>query len=245
VATTNAYRLLDAHPNLTVVPSVLPIGDSITFGVGGTTAGFRGPLYALGQAGGTGKKFTFIGSQVDADGPLVGIDPNHEGHPLYVVKAGASQSPPFTWGSIIDVTTGMVPPSFAPQIVIAFGGTNDLAANVLNDTTANAIQSISDWWDLIWAQRNRANLQIVVCTILKRLDGDDSKVQTVNAAIRTMATTKPYAANIVLCDWYNCIQDQRVGFGYHDVVHPADPGYSDMANFAWTPLQVAIARVQA
>jgi len=62
-------------------PKIMPLGDSITYGSGGTNAGYRGPLYSL--LSGVGYDFQFVGSTNGNPGTLPTSPVNqtyHEGH---------------------------------------------------------------------------------------------------------------------------------------------------------------------
>ncbi len=128
-------------------------------------------------------------------------------------------------------------------IVVFNAGTNDIASNVLNDTAANTITSISTWMDAAWSYRTTPRFQIVLCELLRRLDADNTKVIEVNAGLPAVIASKAYASNVTLIAMYDAITRAVVGQGYNDVVHPNDEGYGDMAARLWTGgLQVAIDR---
>lgn len=239
----NVYALVDQRTlNTSRQPSVFLLGDSIVYGVGGTDAGYRPAMYALGQAGGTGKKFFWQGTQTGNPGTLAGIDPYHEGHPGFVIQKAADQPQPPAWGSVTDSAVAAQPASW-PQVVVIAAGTNDLASDVLNDTPAGAITSMSILLDQVWAARQfEWGLQIVVCQVLKRLDSDDTKVQAFNALLPALIAGKSYASSITLSLMYDAITRAVVGQGYNDVVHPSDEGYGDMATRMWVALQVALAQ---
>jgi len=220
-------------------PGVFLLGDSIVYGVGGTDAGYRPALYNLGQAGGVGKKFLWVGSQTGNPGTLAGIDPNHEGHPGAVITAGAAQVPPNSWISLADLETN-AHAAFYPQVVVIAAGTNDMASNVLNFDASQALASMSALLDQVWAERQWSWMQIVVCQVLKRLDADDSKVQAFNAGLPALIASKSYADHITLSLMYDAIQRPVIGQGMTDDVHPANEGYADMATRMWVALQVAL-----
>jgi lysophospholipase L1-like esterase len=111
------------------------------------------------------------------------------------------------------------------------GGTNDIGIN--GDSAATVASSLSTWLDTIWALKEKYWCQIVVCSVLKRLDGNDSTVQAYNALIPGVIASKSYKANIWFVDMYNAVTRQVVGQGYNDVVHPNDEGYGNMATVKW------------
>ena len=101
--------------------NVMPLGDSITAGVGdGAGGGYRDPLYTrLTNAGHT---FQFVGT---ASGRPTGLladngQQNHEGHSGYVIEAGSSgrQGIRDNIATYLGTTT--------PDLILLMIGTNDI-----------------------------------------------------------------------------------------------------------------------
>lgn len=223
------------------VTTIVPQGDSITFGVNAQTrAGWRELMYQFATAT-TDQKLYFAGTQSFA-GNSNGLtaDPFNEGRPGWVVKASAAQVPPASFGSLSDFASTVS--NRGATVAILAGGTNDIASNVLNDSAAATASSISTWLDAVWANRTTPRFQIVLFAVLKRLDADDTKVQQLNALMPDVAASKSYWQNIIFCSgMYSAIVRPVVGQGYNDVVHPNDEGYDDMARAGWPCVQRAIA----
>src|SRR5262249_2394062 len=74
----------------TIVPTlkIMPLGDSITDGEGGTNAGYRKALYDLLVAAKV--SFQFVGSAFDNPGMLPPEQTHHEGHSGFTIAAGTS-----------------------------------------------------------------------------------------------------------------------------------------------------------
>ena len=217
-------------------PRVIPIGDSITYGVAAQTlAGWREPIYFLGQAAVGAVRF--VGTQTFAgNGDGLAANPQHEGRPGWVVSDVDTGS----FNSLMQAPTAAIT-SQQPHIAILAGGTNDIATALLNATAAATAAKISEWLDAVWALRTYPRFQIVLCTVLKRLDADDAKVVALNALLPGIVAGKAYAASVTLATMYDAIQDPTIGTGgYNDAVHPNDEGFTDMATHLWPYLQTAI-----
>lgn len=208
--------------SVAVIPKeVWPVGDSIVEGDNAQT--LPGWRYGVWNSAIGGIRFTGARSYAGV-GNYLTANPQHEGHPFYYVRQSAGAA------NLIDVTTTSAG-LYKPQIVILAGGTNDIALN--GDSAATVATSISSWLDAAWAIRTAADQKLVLCTILKRLDGNDSTVQAANALLPAVVSGKSYAANITLIDMYAAIRRPVVGQGYNDAVHPNDEGYTDMATAMW------------
>jgi hypothetical protein len=69
---------------------ILPMGDSITWGVGGTRAGYR--LYLADKLAAAGFAFQYVGSFAENPATLGRDQQHHEGHPGWLIAAdGASR----------------------------------------------------------------------------------------------------------------------------------------------------------
>lgn len=74
----NIRNVQAVGPNL---GTIMPMGDSITYGAGGTNAGYRGPLYNLLTA--AGASFQFVGDSTANPGRLPPNQTQHAGHSSY------------------------------------------------------------------------------------------------------------------------------------------------------------------
>jgi lysophospholipase L1-like esterase len=101
-------------------PRIMPLGDSITYGTGDQTGGYRQDLWlALPTVQPIGTQSTPL--------PMAPGKDRHEGHPGYGLPAMAVEFP--TWVS----QTG------APDAVLLHGGTNDISDS---DFAADSVESI-------------------------------------------------------------------------------------------------------
>ncbi len=211
---------------------VWPIGDSITYGVWAETlAGYREPLYNLAHPT---TNLYLVGSQSFAgNAGGLAVDPWCDGYPGYCIRSGSAG------GSLQDTMSGLAAKQVqGPIAAIVLAGTNDINQG---DVTATVLASMSTFLDLIWSFRSGPKFQILLCQILKRLDGFDAEVQSVNAGIPSLVSGKSYTGNVIQVPMYAAVQRPVIGQGYHDAVHPDNEGYTDMANLLWPYVQQAIA----
>jgi lysophospholipase L1-like esterase len=97
---------------------ILPLGASITQGVGGTHAGYRGPLDNLLDQKGVAHQL--VGSSTENPGPLPAEQRHHEGHPGFVIASGTSGRDGIR--DHIDAWLG----GANPDIVLILLGSNDV-----------------------------------------------------------------------------------------------------------------------
>ena len=112
--------------------SIMPLGDSITYGEtapdADTPGGYRG--YLADDLAGSGVDWSYVGTS--EDNPPVGADPGryrHEGHPGYRVDQVAADldgPDPAAGGGYWLTGTGLRPPA-RPEVVVVHIGTNDVA----------------------------------------------------------------------------------------------------------------------
>jgi hypothetical protein len=119
---------------------------------------------------------------------------------------------------------------------------------VNNDSAATLATSLGTELDTIAAKFSKSWQQIIVWSLIKRLDATDTKVQAYNALIDGVIATKTYKARV----WhgtgsYDAVRRQVIGQGYNDAVHLLDEGYTDEANamFADPAWKSALAAAQA
>jgi lysophospholipase L1-like esterase len=204
--------------NLSVC-TILPLGDSITFGDRSSDqAGWRSRLFHLALSG--KKSITFTGGQTNGPDSVDGVPfpKHHQGHPGYEIS-GAHGIQYFTAQS---VTT------FPAQILTLLIGTNDMAVN--NDPP-NAPARLAELIDLILATDPK--LLVVVGLITPTQDdGLNALVQAYNAAIPGIVSARAAAGkHIALIDLWTPLTSNP---NYKtelldDKLHPNDAGYSKMA----------------
>jgi lysophospholipase L1-like esterase len=207
---------------------VMPLGDSITYGMGAGPAmipgGYRDPLahdyVALGDS------FVFVGSDSTNTTPylIATGQQNNEGHTGY--RIDQIQSNIDAWQA-----------SAAPDMVLLHIGTNDILQNfnlgtgVGNDTSA-AIARLTTLISTLYA--NNPSLKIVLSTLIPIQDARDLYVKNYNAALASTVVPNftGQGRSIVLVDNYaNFVNPDGswISSLYADYAHPNATGYAAMA----------------
>lgn len=184
---------------------VLPLGDSITFGLGLPGGGaYRIELFALAVA--DGKSMTFVGSQSNGPDTVAGkpFPKEHDGYSGFTIQ------------QIADMIPDKLAP--APHIVLVHLGTNDMYLS-----PAGAEQRLGALIDEITTALPDSLL--VVSTIIP-FPGNPN-VDAFNAALPAQVDARKAAGKHVL------LVDQFTGFPVEelleDKVHPDVDGYARMA----------------
>lgn len=135
----------------------MPLGDSITQGVGSSTgAGYRGPLQEL-----LGPGFAFVGSQ--QGGPI--RDPDHEGHSGYMID------------QLEDGIDGWLAAA-QPDIVLVHAGINDLDRG----DPARAPERLLGLANRIHA--DQPDVAVIVLGLIPTTAGLEAQAQQFNASVR-------------------------------------------------------------
>ena len=203
---------------------ILPLGDSITYGVDSTLpnssaqgGGYRVELFN--DALMNHKNITFVGSQMDGAQMVDGVafPTDNEGHSGWTVE------------QIQGITPMDLMPN--PNIILLMIGTNDMY-DADNSTPAGAPAALSKLLDTLLMDAPDALL--VVSTITPLTDYMSGKyetdVTTYNATIQPMVTTRAAAGKHIL------FVDQFTGFNamtmidMADGIHPNNSGYSLMGD---------------
>jgi lysophospholipase L1-like esterase len=185
---------------------ILPLGDSITFGIG-YDGGYRVELFE--RASSDGKKITFTGSQANGPDMVAGaaFPRSHEGHS----------------GWKIDRLRSLVPmPALEtpPHIVLLMIGTNDIAQN---DDLANAPDRLGALLDDL--AMHAPDALVVVASVIP-LGSAGGAVQKYNAAIPDLVKERAAAGMFVqFVDQFDGFPTSELGDG----VHPNRQGYERMA----------------
>jgi len=203
----------------------MPVGDSITDGVGSSMGGgYRVQLFHDALQG--HKALTFVGTATDPNGPSM-VDGktfprDHEGHPGYTIDNSATTS---GISPLVDQAIAAT----HPNIMLLMIGTNDLDRNV---DAANAPTRLGALIDKM--MNDAPNALLVVAKITPTLDdGANNGVQTYNNAIAGLVQTR--AANgkhIAVVDMYGAItahSDYKTAL-MNDYLHPKDAGYVVMGD---------------
>ncbi|WP_433086967.1 GDSL-type esterase/lipase family protein [Dactylosporangium sp. CA-052675] len=187
---------------------IMPLGDSITWGVGSaTTSSYRAALWnRLTTQAGFG--VDFVGSQQSGAVP----DPDNEGHSGWRIDQIAAN---------IDGWLA----TYQPDVVLLHIGTNDMNQNY---QVATAPQRLGALVDQVLADRPSAT--VLVAKIVPALDATvQSRITTFNAAIPGVLSGK---ARTRIVD----LSGLSAG-DLNDTLHPNDTGYAKMAVRWYTALE--------
>ena len=183
---------------------IMPLGDSITFGVGSPSGGsYRTDLYRKLTAAGVA--VDFVGSQTSG----TGADPDNEGHPGWTIRQLTER---------IDDWLD----AYRPDVVLLHNGTNDMYRGVPDPAGA-----LAELLDRIHADRPGAQVlvaQLIGLGKVPNTSGQLVRTADYNARVARLVAERGAPFHLV---------DQRAvrGVDLHDRVHPNDFGYRRMA---WT-----------
>src|SRR5262245_14283328 len=195
----------------------MPLGDSITEGVGSTTeAGYRQPLYDL--LANAGIAFDFVGGLENGNGSVT--DKNHEGHAGF--RTDELQVANYLAANPADV-------------ILLEIGTNDISFGA---SAAQVRDNISNLLGAIKAARPSA--RIYLSTVIPRTDNRQSTTQNLNNLLPNMVQSKVNGGQEIILvdiasqflaqpDWQTALMA--------DDKHPNDDGYALMAQGFFNAMQ--------
>lgn len=192
---------------------IMPLGDSITSGVGSTNNnGYRKPLYLNLTA--AGYNFNFVGSQTDGDF----ADPDHEGHSGWHADTTGTND---ILGQIYNLLAAN-----PADIILLHIGTNDISAG---EQDANEVSDILDEID-----RFSTDIKVILALIIDRQTHSPETTQF-NIAVNNMAQSRIDAGDDII------VVDMESALNYTtdmaDNIHPNDTGYAKMAEFWYNALE--------
>ena len=199
---------------------IMPFGDSITDGYGGSKGGYRGFLAAL--LASHNMPFQFVGSATDGNGTLAVDQVHHEGHSGFVIDSGTSGR-----GGLSDNLNAWCGPGGShPDLILLMIGTNDVDLNYDN---ANAGARFDAFLSRIANKTSGLlpNVRVIVAKITMINDAtEDARAQAYNTAIAAVvAQHKSAGEDISLVDMHGAL----AAADFFDKLHPNDTGYSKMA----------------
>ncbi len=198
---------------------IMPLGDSITRGVGSTNYnGYRKPLYLNLTA--SGYNVDFVGSQIDGDFS----DPDHEGHGTWHAEQDG------TVYDINDQVYGWLV-TYQADIILLHIGTNDITAG---EQDANEVSNILDEID-----RFSTDIKVILALIIDRQTHSPVTTQF-NIDVNTMAQNRIAGGDDII------IVDMEHTLNYttdmSDNLHPNDSGYVKMASVWYSALTDILVR---
>jgi hypothetical protein len=228
----------DAADAAKSVLQIMPLGDSITNGSGGTNAGYRGFLFNLLKA--SARNVLFVGSSVQGSisttvNPLPAAQRHNEGHSSYPIDeisnnldgldttsfdtyGGASRDPNGGhWFDGIASGPNARPPLY-PDIILMMVGTNNANSS---DRTAvrNQLHAL-----ITKITTQRPNAKLVVAQITP---SDRPNNVSYNADVASEVTSfRAAGKSVSMVDMYTNFPADGIG---GDGTHPNDKGYAFMA----------------
>jgi lysophospholipase L1-like esterase len=200
---------------------VLPMGDSITVGMQGTHAGYRGPLAE--RLAAEGIAYQFVGAQSDNQGDLPPDQVHHEGHSGFLIAARDGNAP----GLTDQVDSWLGPTGVTPDIILLMIGTNDVDQGLdLANAGSRLDALISKLVDKTAGLHPGA--RCIVAQIPPINDpAEDQLASEYNARVASVVARHKAAGNSV------SLVDMHSALGLSDLadkLHPNDTGYAKMAN---------------
>jgi hypothetical protein len=190
---------------------ILPLGDSITDGIG-FSGGYRVSLFSRAVA--ASKSITFVGRSMNGPTMVSGqpFPRSHEGHSGWTIAQ-------------IDGITPDPALDPVPHIVLLHIGTNDVSA-----MGSGAPMRLGALIDQIVAEL--PNALLVVAKIIP-FPGAASQVNTFNAAVPGVVQERANAGkHVILVDQFTGFPTSELGDG----VHPNEAGYTRMAGVWFTAI---------
>ncbi|MGV3663476.1 MAG: GDSL-type esterase/lipase family protein [Prosthecobacter sp.] len=190
---------------------IMPLGDSITLGSGGTSnvGGYRGPLFTL--LTDAGYVPDFVGTQTGNSSSLT--DRDHQGHSGWrIAQLDANVASWFA--SIAD-----------PDVILLHIGTNDFGGNDNINTAINRLDAL-----ILKMATLRPHARIIVTNLMERGEPHNTNIQTLfNPQVPGIVSAHAAAGRKV------SFLDMRAAVPLADMpdnLHPNQTGYDKMAG-AW------------
>jgi hypothetical protein len=226
------------------VGEILPLGDSITDGFGGTGGGYRARLHLL--LNNAGDSFNIVGSATNNSTAALSASGqhHHEGHSGYRIDqiegnltGLVSSAPVFdssNGGHWIDGGIDVGRPAIFPDLILLHIGTNDASQGRTAAQMQNSLQSL-----LTKLKSIRPNAQVIVASLILRTDNatHEATQMTYNSAIPGLVAAQ--GANFHFVDMHSVLSASDLADGQH----PHQGGYNKMAD-AWVAALHPVAQVE-
>jgi lysophospholipase L1-like esterase len=207
---------------------IMPLGDSITDGVGSPQGGgYRIELFRLSVS--DKKAITFVGSSANGPSTVDGraFPRSHEGHSGFTIDTTSGRS-----GIYPLVQQALT--THQPHIVLLMIGTNDVGVGA---DLANAPNRLGLLLDRI--TNTSPNALLVVAKIVPSTDdGMNNKIRSYNDGVEQVVNQRISAGkHLILIDLYKRFTDHPnyKSEWMADYLHPNPNGYSAMAS-SWYPV---------
>ena len=219
--------------SLTSIPTILPLGDSITAGGDGS---YRKHLYNLLNS--DGYKFVFVGSQHSGNF----ADNEHEGH------GGWTPEELLNGKEIDGKTNGGIDLwlDYSPaDIIIIHAGTNGVSLGTLDydpdtESFGQHVKNIESILDHIFSHNLSA---IVVLAQIIQQREFNANISEYNRQLGVMADGYWNTSRVVVVNLENVLEFKPSN--YIDSTHPSDIGYAIMANSVYPAVKLALGQFSA
>ena len=208
--------------------TIMPLGDSITYGSDGTYGGYRGYLYDKLTEEPDGYNVNFVGSETGNSPGLA--DPDHEGHGGWTADQIAAN----IYNGLDDSNSGENwlqmaadnPDQGQIDIILLHIGTNDISDSQSISDITDEIGDILDEIDQ-YEIADGVEIWVILARIINRDDSNASDTTALNNAIQILADARIAAGDKII------VVDMESALTYpdhlDDSVHPNDSGYALMA----------------
>jgi hypothetical protein len=216
--------------------TIMPLGDSITWGSGGVPGGYRMHLYS--DLSNAGYSFTFVGTSTENPSSLLrqAGQTHHEGHPAYRIDQIANNidgNDP-SGNSISNNNGGFwFHKPTPPDVVLLHIGTNDILQNFQTSTMAMRLDKL-----IGQIVADSPTSRILVSSIIPLVDANQNQlVQAYNTQIRNVIVPKyeSLGDNVFFVDQYPNFVDANgnvLARLLPDGIHPNQTGY-DLMGDTW------------
>jgi lysophospholipase L1-like esterase len=210
---------------------IMPLGDSLTFGVGSASGGgYRVPLFRSTLA--AKQSIVFVGSNMNGPATVDGVafPSAHEGYRGYAIDPGSGRE---GLSPLVDKVIAAHP----PHVVLLLAGTNDVGATIIDPPRAP--DRLGALIDRVIAAAPEA--LVVAAQIPPSMDDATNKrIEAFNAALPAVVAARVAAGkHVLLVDAYAALAS-RADFKsalMFNQFHPNDAGYALIAARWYEALQ--------